>query len=316
MKERDQAPMAHDSGRSGRSPKVLAYEGIEIAYAVDGAGPDLLFVHNGGTSSTIWRHQVASLSARYRVITVDLPGFGCAVRQERPADWQSQVALLGMVLDAVGATSVLAVGNCMGSNLVVGLAAARPALVRALVLVNPLTEATFSAGWLGALHAVDRFAPWPSRAVRGIARRFVPPRVAASAALRMQLGDKGLAKGLHHDAELLAANQRKDQLPALIDVLDDMGAYGKLDRREGEMSHPLPPVCTIWGAQNKMLSPRAGEVLDEVLGVERAEVLAGCGHLPMLEDPAAVTAAIDEFARLHLVVPARAEESAIASSSV
>lgn len=302
--------------------KSLVYEGIEIAYTADGAGPDLLFVHNGGTSSTIWRHQVASLSARYRVITVDLPGFGCAARQERPADWKSQVTLLGMVLDAVGATSVLAIGNCMGSNLVVGLAAARPELVRALVLVNPLTEATFSAGWLGALHAVDRIARWPSQATRGLMRRFVPPRMAATTALRLQLGDKGIAKGLHHDPELLAANQRKDQFPALIDVLDDMSAYGKLDAgpralaSEGEVSRTLPPICTIWGAQNKMLSPRAGEVLDRTLGVERAEVLAGCGHLPMLEDPDAVTAVIDDFARRHLLGRVRAEESSSAVSSI
>lgn len=293
--------------------KKLAYEGIEIAYTADGAGPDLLFVHNGGTSSTIWRHQVASLSTRYRVTTVDLPGFGCAARQSRPADWQSQVALLGRVLDAVGATEVLAVGNCMGSNLVVGLAGMRPELVRALVLVNPLTEATFSAGWLGTLHTVDRFARWPSRATRGVMRRFVPPRMAATTALRLQLGDKGIAKELHHDADLLAANQRKDQFPALIDVLDDMTAYGRLDR---EIGHPLPPVCTIWGAQNKMLSPRAGEALNRSLGVERAEVLAGCGHLPMLEDPDAVTAVIDDFARRHLLGRARAEESSSASSSM
>src|SRR5262249_25430538 len=151
-----------------------------------------------------------------------------------------------------------------------------------------------SGGTLGALHAVDRYLPWASRAGRGVARRFVPARTTSVATLRFQLGEKGIARDLHHDAELLAANQRNDQLPALVDVLDVM----KASPHHYDLPRALlPSICTIWGAANRVLSPRAGERLSEPLGAERAEVLAGCGHLPMLEDPEAVTHIIDEFAQ-------------------
>jgi pimeloyl-ACP methyl ester carboxylesterase len=277
--------------------KTLKADGVEIAYAEAGSGPALFFVHNGGTSSTIWRHQVADLSSRYRTIVVDLPGFGTAARRPEGVDRKSQVAVLGAVLDELHVDEALGVGNCMGSNLVAELAESRPRTVRGLVLINPLTEATFTHGVLGPLYSVDRYLPWASRTGRNIARHFVPGRTTAVTALRFHFGDKGVAKGLHHDAELLAAFQRRGQLPALIDVLDDMAAYGYLDQvARGR----LPPVCTVWGAQNKYLSPRAGARLSEHLGAERAEVLEGCGHLPMLEDPEAVTRVIDEFAGGHL----------------
>jgi pimeloyl-ACP methyl ester carboxylesterase len=272
------------------------HEGVEIAYEQRGAGPALLFLHNGGASSTIWRHQTADLSASYRTVAVDLPGFGCSPRPAAGVDLPGQVALLGALVDHLGLAPVLLVGNCMGSNIAARLAARRPDDVVGLVLVNPLTEATFSAGRLGPLHAMARRAPGPTRVGRRLTRRVVPPRLAARAALRFQVGPKGRALGLHHDPALVAANRRADQMPALVDVLDDMAAYGELDAgRPGGG----PPVCTIWGAQNRVLSPRAGAALDERLAPERAERIEGCGHYPMLEDPEAVTGIIAAFAAAH-----------------
>lgn len=277
------------------------HDGVEIAYEQRGAGPALLFLHNGGASSTIWRHQTQALSASYRTVAVDLPGFGCSPRPAAGIDLSGQVAVLEALVDHLGLAPVLLVGNCMGSNIAAAIAARRPDAVAGLVLVNPLTEATFSAGWLGPLHAMARRAPGPTRLVRGLARRLVPPRPAARASLRFQLGPKGRAQGLHHDPALVAGNQRADQMPALVDVLDDMGAYGGLDAgRPGGG----PPLCTIWGARNRVLSPRAGAALDDRLGPERAERLDGCGHYPMLEDPEAVTGIVAAFAARHLATVA------------
>jgi pimeloyl-ACP methyl ester carboxylesterase len=286
---------------------TLAGGGGQITYRSEGEEgppkrPNLLFIHNGGASSTIWRHQVEALSSRgYRTIIVDLPGFGSAPRASSGGDnYASQVTLLAGVLDELDVDDVLVVGNCMGSNLAVGLAESRPEMVRGLVLINPLTEQTFTHGWLGVLHSMKRYVPWLTRMVRTVIRRFVVPmpRSFAITALRLQFGEKGVAKKLHHDAALIASNQRRDQMPALMDVLNDMPSYGRIDRPLESRSR-LPPVCTLWGEQNKMLSPRAGEHLNDLLNAERTEVLKGCGHFPMLEDPEVVTNVIDEFARAH-----------------
>lgn len=273
------------------------HQGVEIAYDQRGTGPALLFLHNGGASSTIWRHQTAALSSSYRTVAVDLPGFGCSPRPAGGIDLPGQVTLIEALVDDLGLAPVLLVGNCMGSNIAAGVAARRPDDVVGLVLVNPLTEATFAAGWLGPLHAMARRAPGPTRLTRRVSRRLVPPRRAAQAALRFQVGPKGRALGLHRDPTLVAGNQRTDQMPALVDVLDDMGSYGGLDAGLPEGG---PPLCTIWGAQNRVLSPRAGAALDDELVPERAEVVDGCGHYPMLEDPEVVTGVIAAFAATHL----------------
>ena len=111
-----------------------------------GDGPPILFLHNGGTSSTIWRHQLEALSAEHRCIAVDLPGFGCTPRPGDPLDHAGLVAITAALLEHLDVHDAVVVGNCMGANLAVHLATSRPDLVDALVIVNPLTEATFDAG--------------------------------------------------------------------------------------------------------------------------------------------------------------------------
>ncbi|MCB1005455.1 MAG: alpha/beta hydrolase [Acidimicrobiales bacterium] len=277
--------------------------GIAVAYDEQGDGPAVLFLHNGGTSSTIWRRQVAALSDRYRTIAVDLPGFGAAPHRGR-ATLAAQVTVLSELLDELGVTDVVAVGNCMGSNMACGLADARPDVVRGLVLCNPLTEATFSAGWLGPLHRMARVAPRPTAALRGLSRRVVVPKPLAPAVLRFQLGARGVAANLHHDPALVATCCRRAQLPALIDVLDDLSAYGELDRRPDPVA---VPTVVVWGEANRVLSPDVGAALDARLAPETSVVLAGCGHLPMLEDAEAVTHLIEELlgGRLEAVAVAR-----------
>ncbi|NLA34772.1 MAG: alpha/beta hydrolase, partial [Actinobacteria bacterium] len=82
-------------------------------------------------------------------------------------------------------------------------------------------------------------------------------------------------------------------LPALIDVLDDMTSYGELDRAPGRSG---VPTRIVWGAQNHVLSRRKATHLAATLAADRVEVIGGCGHLPMLEEPETVTSIIEEFA--------------------
>jgi pimeloyl-ACP methyl ester carboxylesterase len=47
-----------------------------LACHVEGGGPDLVLLHGGFGSWTHWRRNLPALSARYRVLAFDLPGFG------------------------------------------------------------------------------------------------------------------------------------------------------------------------------------------------------------------------------------------------
>jgi pimeloyl-ACP methyl ester carboxylesterase len=271
---------------------TFTHEGLTVAYRDAGTGPAIVMLHNGGTSSTIWRHQIDALSDRHRVVAVDLPGFGASPRPATAPRLSQMVDLIAALIESEGLAPALLVGNCMGTNIAAALARSTPEVVTGILAINPLTEASFSAGRIGFLHRMERLAATPTRALRSASRRIRTPRQAGTATLRFQLGKLGIERGLHHDPELLACQVRPDQLPALVDVLDDMAAYGDLDRQGVPAG---TPVWIVWGEQNRVLSRQRAEHLDRVMHAERVEVLEGTGHLPMLEDPDVVTDLVEQL---------------------
>ncbi|WP_446221911.1 alpha/beta fold hydrolase [Nocardia sp. IBHARD005] len=54
----------------------------------------------------------------------------------------------------------------------------------------------------------------------------------------------------------------------------------------------FPPITTVWGRRNRVLSARAGATLNRALKPSRAIVVDGAGHLVMVEAPEQVTAAV------------------------
>nr|ADC31797.1 CarC [Sphingomonas sp. XLDN2-5] len=123
---------------AGRSVTV---RGMETYYHEQGSGDVVVLVHGGGAGADSmgnWRGVMPVLADRYRVIAVDMLGFG---RTAKPADpfVFSQAARtdhLAGFLDALGLSNVALVGNSMGGASALGVAVERPGLVRKLVLMG------------------------------------------------------------------------------------------------------------------------------------------------------------------------------------
>lgn len=272
--------------------KNFQHKSLTLRYADQGSGPGIVMLHNGGTSSTIWRHQATELAQDYRVITVDLPGFGDSPQPKRAPHLNDLIDVIAALIQDEVAAPALLVGNCMGANIASGLARQYPELVTGLLAINPLTEVSFSGGHIGFLHTMKRKIPLPTKFLRALSRHVRVPAFIAPLVLRFQLGPLGVEKGLHHDPELLACQTRRDQLPALIDVLDDMNAYGTMDSTRIPSSIP---AWVVWGEKNRVLSRKRASHLPGLLNTDRVDVLANCGHMPMLENPDAITAHIRDL---------------------
>ncbi len=285
------APERGDASAYGSPLERFQHGELELAVRRAGdSGPGVVLLHNGGTSHSIWRHQVADLADDHRVVAVDLPGFGAAPRPPRPIDLAAHVELVLALIDHDDLTPVTLVGNCMGAAIAAGVAARRPDAVHALVLINPLTDATFRAGGLGLLMAPNGAVSTAMTPVRAALRRLRVPRAIAPLVLRYQLGPAGAHARIHHDSELTACLLRDEEAPALTDVLVDLPISYRIVRGPDG-----PPLCTIWGARNRVLSPNAGVRLDAVLRSERRVLVRDAGHMPMLERPDEVTDAIRSF---------------------
>ena len=104
---------------------------LSIAYRDVGEGPAAIFIHNGGTSSTIWRNQIEDLKVDHRVIALDLPGFGASERPQPAAELHEIVELVIALIEAEELAPALMIGNCMGSNIAVKVAESDSSMVSA-----------------------------------------------------------------------------------------------------------------------------------------------------------------------------------------
>lgn len=71
-----------------------------LAYRVTGTGPTLVLLHGGSGSRNHWTRNVPALAARFRVATLDLPGFG---ESSAPAEDMEAPDYLDWVADSLEA---------------------------------------------------------------------------------------------------------------------------------------------------------------------------------------------------------------------
>lgn len=276
------------------SKYAFVHNGNTVIYTRAGAGPPILFLHNGGSSKEIWTEQTRALAGRYEVICMDLLGFGESDMPQTGYAIGDYVKLLSAFITHLDVGPIAVVGNCMGSAMTLLLAQRRPEIFRALVMINPLTANTARGGVVGWAFPFTTHLPRLSMLV---ARRLRVPKYLSRYIIAGQYGPRGwrrgLLKALPGAITAGATWTTRGRLASMAEMFADLTDFEAIDHMRPGPN--FPPLAVVWGNANLGLSPRAGRTLNQTLRPDRAEFLPGCGHLPMMENPAAVTAIIDEF---------------------
>ena len=115
-----------------------AFETLRIHYMDEGDGEPLVLVHTIGQSIYTWRCLYASLTQHYRVIAVDMPGFGYSSRPDVYSyTIEEQSKALELFLDAIGIESAHFMGFSMGCAYVMDLCLRQPERAGRVILLAP-----------------------------------------------------------------------------------------------------------------------------------------------------------------------------------
>lgn len=254
------------------------FEGGSFAVHTEGSGPPLLLIHGIGPGTSFAANfgaVVPALAAHRTLYGIDLVGFGASPRKAAPPffDFALWVRQARAAIARIGAPRVDLWGQSLGAAVALGAAAASPA-VRKIVC----TGAGGGARTLNA--ALDRFWQAP----------------ASKEALRLAM------TGAVHDAAALS----DAQVDARFDMLsrDGLGAHfdammapGKeLNLRSAWLAPELlaqvqASVLLVHGRDDRPVPYRdsALHLLDHLPDC-RLMLLGRCGHNPMLERSAEVSA--------------------------
>ena len=249
--------------------------GRKISYA--GAGQDgdvVLLVHGYGGDRNSWLFLQEPLAARYRVYALDLPGHGTSAKDVGEGSLSVLADAVTGVLDALGAGRAHLVGHSMGGAVALAVAARDPARIASLTLIAP-------SGFGPEINA-------------GYLRGF------ADAQTRREL--KAVIGQLFDDESLvtrqlvddLLAYKRLDGVDEALHALADTLLDGEAQRGDSAASLAAiggaAPVTVIWGRADRIIPAAQAE---SVAGAVR-HLIDGAGHMPHMERPAEVQAAIEE----------------------
>ena len=124
--------------------RVDGADGVSIAvHDLGGSGEPLLLLHATGFCARVYEPLVAHLVRRHHVWGVDLRGHGWS---SAPAngnfDWFTSAGDVLAAVDAIGLTEVVAFGHSLGGAMVLLAELARPGLVRAAYVFEPIVWPT------------------------------------------------------------------------------------------------------------------------------------------------------------------------------
>lgn len=238
-----------------------------------GSGPPLVLVHGFGASTYSWRLVMPRLAASFRVVAVDLSGFGYT---QRPADRarytrEAQGELILAVMDALGFQSAHLMGHSYGGGISLWLAWKHPERVRSLVLV-------------------DSSAPTYSYDRRSRAASFRPLThlFLRTWMLRPSTVRKALLRSFHDDSlvtpELVQAYWERIRIEGVIDAYYGLTVPVRGPVETVVLEEIRVPTFIVWGAEDPLISVESGRRAAERMHAEFV-VLEKTGHVPMEERP-------------------------------
>jgi pimeloyl-ACP methyl ester carboxylesterase len=254
-----------------------------------GNAPVMLLLHGISSSLDYFGPSIPLLARSFRVLGLDLLGFGESDKpQAIPYTLRLYADLIHEFLGKTGAAeggAVYATGHSMGGKYLLATALLYPGAFTKMVLSN-----------------TDGFIVLPSFAralsLFGV-RHVLKPLVTGE-----RVAAKMLDVAIHNRQAIESDTWRR-----VLDIARDREAFEtvmslnrnmfKLDlKRTGlraRLTELKQPVLIIWGDRDKYLSPRFAHVAKRELPNAKLLVFSECGHSPMLEYPERFSTAITEF---------------------
>ena len=261
--------------------------GVKAHYVDEGEGPVILLLHGFTMSIPFWRSSIAPLAKRFRVIAVDLPGFGKSGKPERFLyDMTGFARWVSDFLDALGVTRAAFVGHSMGGGVAYTLATSEPERVSSLVLVDavgyqPRRERFF----VFRIMEIPGIGELSVATLNGLAVRFI------------------LRTFVFHDPSFVTAEVVREYMAPLrseggraaalrtIRTIDFNAAPGPVPCRR--------PTLILWGDCDRIVPAAHAQLFARDLPDAKLHVFENCGHFPQVESAEAFNQQVEAFVTAH-----------------
>lgn len=236
--------------------------------------PVLALVNSLGTDARIWDGVIARLSSRYRILSYDKRGHGLS--DTPPGDYalDDHVDDLAGLLEHLGIRQLALAGVSVGGLIAQGFALRAPDRLSALVLCDTAPKVGDAAGWNARIDTVRRDG-------LGAIADMVMDRWFSPGFQQQQPDELALWRNLFLRSDPLG-------YAATCATLRDTDL-------SADISRIATPTLVVAGEADRSTPPDLVRACAAAIAGARFETLPDVGHIPSIEQPAALAALIQGF---------------------
>jgi pimeloyl-ACP methyl ester carboxylesterase len=251
------------------TPRLEAFgEGLTVSVTDRGSGPCVLVLHGGAGPISVARF-AETMSATHRVLAPTQPGFAGTTRPEWFRNIDDVANAYINLLDRYALKDVLVIGHSMGGWVAAELAARAGDRLRGVVLVNA-----------GGIQVEGQ-----------------------SCADVFELTPQQLSALSYHDPVTYGIDPSKltpEQKAGMAANFAALAVYGRERHMEdptlrARLANVKAPALAIWGESDRIVTPVYGQAYANSFPNGRFELIAKCGHLPQIEQPARLLELVRAF---------------------
>lgn len=279
-------------GFAGEARRIPEHAGRETYALVSGDGPCPTVLVHGGVGFTIeWAEIAARLDGP--VVIPDRPGFGLSHPHEyHSVEFRADAARWLLELtDGLVVEQVDLVANSMGGFFAIAFAAAHPERVRRLILSG-------SPG--GVFPRIGLFLQlWATPGIGALISRI---KFRDTETLRKRMFGSYLVHADRLPTDLLDVALAGINLPgtaetnrAILQAVATLRGWRPEMRLDDTLAALQVPTLFVWGANDQVAPPDIARDLTQRMPDAKLTVIDGAGHIPHLDQPAAVAQAVNGF---------------------
>ncbi|MEA2452065.1 MAG: hypothetical protein QOG04_775 [Actinomycetota bacterium] len=263
---------------------------MSALFAGDPSSPTLLMLHGLGGTKSSFLPIVPALARNYRVIAVDLPGFGSSAKPRGRYDAQWFAQRVFAFMDQLDIEKTFLVGNSMGGRIAMEMGMTDASRVEALACLCPATAFSKRPGlWL-----VKLLRPELAFAASRLPRKQVLD------GLRQLFADPGRVENEWFEAavddflDIWRSPRARMAFSAAarhIYLEEPIGENGFFTRLAAMGS----PALYVYGTHDPIITHHGSHRVTKALPNSQVVTWKDSGHVPQIEHPERTVALLEDF---------------------
>jgi pimeloyl-ACP methyl ester carboxylesterase len=246
------------------------------SYTDNGQGKTIVLIHAFPADHHLWDMQIKTLSQKYRVITLDLKGFGQATPTDgKTVSMREYAAQVKQLLDQLHVKTAVIGGESMGGYISLAFLKAYPDKTEGLILSNTQAK-TDSAeeNVADKKDAADILVNGTNRLVAD----FVP---------------KALSSNASHEAKELVTDMFANQ--KATGVASALRGMATREDTTKTLAATSIPVLIISSNLDEVISPKESMKMSKIAKNSKLIMIKGAGHLTNIERPDVWNKAVENY---------------------